>query len=269
MRDVAAIAAVRSALEAAENAGDAEAAIALLADDAVVMVPDFPVQEGRDTCAALMRDMMPALVAEFDRRAAYSSDDVSVSGDTAIDRGTFVVTCAPRAGGRQTRMTGKYLWLLRRSAEGGGDAWKITQLIVARDEESDEHPHLNLVAVVVHDYDPAIRFFVDVLGFDLVEDSPSTTDDGRPKRWVVVRPPDAETGLLLARADGERQTNAVGNQHGGRVGFFLRVDDFAAYYERMTAAGVEFVRPPRVESYGQVAVFLDMAGNRWDLVGPA
>jgi catechol 2,3-dioxygenase-like lactoylglutathione lyase family enzyme len=128
---------------------------------------------------------------------------------------------------------------------------------------------LELVAIVVEDYDPAIRFFVDVLGFELREDSPALTNDGRPKRWVVVRPPGAQTGLLLARADDERQAAAVGNQHAGRVGFFLRVDDFAAHYERMVAAGVEFVTSPRTEPYGQVAVFRDIAGNRWDLLGPA
>ena len=126
---------------------------------------------------------------------------------------------------------------------------------------------IHLVALVVHEYDPAIRFFVDILGFELVEDSPSTTNDGRPKRWVVVRPPGAQTGLLLARADGDRQAAIVGDQHAGRVGFFLRVDDFWARYERMVAAGVEFVRLPRNEPYGRVAVFLDIAGNRWDLVG--
>jgi catechol 2,3-dioxygenase-like lactoylglutathione lyase family enzyme len=127
---------------------------------------------------------------------------------------------------------------------------------------------VQLVAVLVHEYEPAIRFFVDVLKFELVEDSPATTNDGRPKRWVVVRPPGAQTGLLLARADGEQQSDVVGNQHGGRVGFFLRVDDFAAYYERMVAAGVEFVTSPRREPYGEVAVFRDIAGNRWDLLGP-
>ena len=126
---------------------------------------------------------------------------------------------------------------------------------------------IQLVAVVVHDYDPAIRFFVDVLRFELVEDVPSLTADGRPKRWVVVRPPGAQTGLLLARAEGERQAAIVGDQHAGRVGFFLRVDDFGEHYERMVAAGIEFVRPPRPEPYGQVAVFLDVAGNRWDLLG--
>jgi catechol 2,3-dioxygenase-like lactoylglutathione lyase family enzyme len=129
--------------------------------------------------------------------------------------------------------------------------------------------HLELVTVIVDDYDAAIYFFVDALGFSLIVDSPSATNDGRPKRWVVVRPPGATPGLLLAAADGERQQSAVGNQTAGRVGFFLRVDDFTASYTRMTAAGVQFLSPPRTEPYGQVAVFLDIAGNRWDLLGPA
>ena len=129
--------------------------------------------------------------------------------------------------------------------------------------------HLSLVTIVVDDYDPAIRFFVDVLGFELTEDDPSLTNDGRPKRWVVVRPPGADTGLLLARADGADQEAVVGAQVAGRVGFFLRVDDFDATYARMTAAGVEFVTEPRVEGYGRVTVFRDIAGNRWDLIGPA
>ena len=128
--------------------------------------------------------------------------------------------------------------------------------------------HLQQVAVIVDDYDDAIRFFVDALGFELVEDTPQLTDDGRPKRWVVVRPPGATTALLLAQADGERQARAVGDQFAGRVGLFLRVDDFDAAYARMRQAGVEFVTEPRSEPYGQVAVFLDIAGNRWDLIGP-
>jgi catechol 2,3-dioxygenase-like lactoylglutathione lyase family enzyme len=128
--------------------------------------------------------------------------------------------------------------------------------------------HLGLVAIVVPEYDPAISFFVSSLGFELVEDSPSLTNDGRPKRWVVVRPPGAATGLLLARADGADQAAVVGKQAAGRVGFFLRVEDFDAAYHRMTATGVVFVTPPRPEPYGRVAVFLDVAGNRWDLLGP-
>jgi catechol 2,3-dioxygenase-like lactoylglutathione lyase family enzyme len=127
--------------------------------------------------------------------------------------------------------------------------------------------NLELVALVVRDYDPAIRFFVDVLQFELVEDTPSLTNDGRPKRWVVVRPMGAKTGILLARADGERQASVIGQQFAGRVGLFLRVDDFDASYDRMVAAGVRFVSSPRVEPYGKLAVFLDLEGNRWDLLG--
>ncbi len=114
-------------------------------------------------------------------------------------------------------------------------------------------PSLELVTIVVDDYDPAIEFFVGVLGFELVDDSPSLTNDGRPKRWVVVRPPDAETGLLLARADGDHQRSAVGTQVAGRVGFFFRVEDFDAVYDRMVSAGVEFVTEPRSEDYGRLA----------------
>ena len=127
---------------------------------------------------------------------------------------------------------------------------------------------LDLVAIVVDDYDPAIAFFVDVLGFDLDEDSPALTNAGQPKRWVVVRPPGSETGILLARADGARQAETVGNQVADRVGFFLQVDDFDAAYARMLSAGVEFLGAQRVEAYGRVAVFRDIAGNRWDLLGP-
>ena len=128
---------------------------------------------------------------------------------------------------------------------------------------------VQLVAIVVDEYDPAIEFFVDALGFDLVEDTESLTNDGRPKRWVVVRPPGGETGILLARADGDEQSAGIGRQLAGRVGFFLRVDDFPSAFDRMVAAGVEFVTPPRSEPYGRVAVFRDIAGNQWDLLGPA
>ena len=129
-------------------------------------------------------------------------------------------------------------------------------------------PHLELIALVVSDYDAAIRFFTGSLGFELVEDSPSLTNDGRAKRWVDVRPRGARTGILLARADGERQSAVVGEQFAGRVGLFLRVDDFGAAHARMSAAGVRFVSAPRDEPYGRVAVFLDLEGNRWDLLGP-
>ena len=129
--------------------------------------------------------------------------------------------------------------------------------------------YIEQFAVIVDDYDEAIGFFVDALGFELVEDSPALTSrEGRPKRWVVVRPPGATTALLLAKAAGERQVRAVGDQFAGRVGLFLRVEDFQSSYDRMRAVGVEFVGEPRQERYGWVAVFRDIAGNQWDLLGP-
>ena len=128
--------------------------------------------------------------------------------------------------------------------------------------------HIESVAIIVDDYDAAIAFFVDALGFELVEDSPSSTNDDRPKRWVIVRPPGATTAVLLAQADGERQSATVGEQVAGRVGFFLRVDDFDAAHRRMVAHGVRFLTEPKAETYGTFAVFLDISGNKWDLLGP-
>ena len=129
--------------------------------------------------------------------------------------------------------------------------------------------HLEHFSLIVDDYNAAIAFFVDAARLRARRGLAGADHDGaRPKRWVVVRPPGASTGLLLARADGERQSGAVGNQFAGRVGLFLRVEDFQAHYDRMRAAGVEFVGEPRDEPYGRVVVFLDVAGNRWDLLGP-
>lgn len=127
--------------------------------------------------------------------------------------------------------------------------------------------HLQLVTIVVDDYDEAIAFFTDVLDFELTEDSPSLTNDGRPKRWVVVTPKGGKSGVLLARADGDQQSATVGRQVAGRVGFFLWVDDFDAAHRRLVDAEVHIVSPPRSEPYGRVAVFRDIAGNAWDLLG--
>lgn len=127
---------------------------------------------------------------------------------------------------------------------------------------------LALVTLIVDSYDRGISFFTEVLGFELIEDSPATTNDGQPKRWVVVRPPGGESALLLAKADGPVQEALIGAQMGGRVGFFYHVDDFAETYERMQAANVEFVEQPRSETYGLVVVFKDIFGNKWDLLGP-
>lgn len=133
----------------------------------------------------------------------------------------------------------------------------------------DPRQRIEIVTVVVADYDAAIAFFVDTLGFDLIHDTPALADDGTAKRWVVVRPRGAETGLLLAEAVGEEQERAVGSQTAGRVAFFLRVDDFEMTYQRLLERGVEFLTEPRDEEYGRVAVFLDISGNKWDLLGSA
>jgi len=122
---------------------------------------------------------------------------------------------------------------------------------------------LALTALLVAEYDPAIAFFVDRLGFSLVADTPQ----GDGKRWVVVAPPGAGSGgLLLARAADEAQRAAIGRQGGGRVFLFLETDDFDRDHARMAAAGVRFLEAPRRESYGSVAVFEDLCGNRWDLI---
>lgn len=123
---------------------------------------------------------------------------------------------------------------------------------------------LSLVSLVVRDYDEALAFFVGKLGFVLVEDREVPE---QAKRWVVVSPPGAsESRLLLARASTPEQASRIGSQTGGRVFLFLATDDFHRDYERYQAAGIEFVRPPKNEPYGTVAVFKDLYGNLWDLV---
>ena len=120
------------------------------------------------------------------------------------------------------------------------------------------------VALVVRDYDEAIAFYTRTLGFSLVEDTYQPEQD---KRWVVVAPADSHgTTLLLARASTPEQARFIGNQAGGRVFLFLSTDDFWRDYHHLTAAGVRFIRPPSEASYGTVAVFEDLYGNRWDLV---
>lgn len=127
---------------------------------------------------------------------------------------------------------------------------------------------IGLVALVVRDYDEAIAWYTQMLRFTLVEDTYQPAQD---KRWVVIAPPGGGggTSLLLARASSPGQRQAVGNQAGGRVFLFLQTDDFWRDYEAMRAAGVEFVRQPSVQDYGTVAVFVDLYGTKWDLVGPA
>ena len=125
------------------------------------------------------------------------------------------------------------------------------------------------VSLLVRDYDEAIRFFTHSLGFHLIEDSPSKDREGDDKRWVLVAPPGSvDTNLLLAKASNEEESSRIGNQTGGRVFLFLYTDDFWRDYRAMNARGVKFVREPRDEEYGTVAVFEDLYGNQWDLLQP-
>lgn len=130
---------------------------------------------------------------------------------------------------------------------------------------NDHRRFLALVSLVVRDYDEALRFYVGVLGFRLVEDTYVPEQD---KRWVVISPGYGGARLLLARAVGDEQESRVGNQTGGRVSLFLYTDDFQCDYELYKARGVEFVRGPKEEPYGTVAVFQDLYGNLWDLLQP-
>lgn len=124
---------------------------------------------------------------------------------------------------------------------------------------------LATVALLVADYDEAIEFYRDKIGFSLTED----TDMGEGKRWVVVTPPSNRGArLLLAKAEGLEQRAAIGRQGGGRVMFFLETDDFRRDHEQMSARGVIFLEEPRHEAYGSVAVFADLYGNKWDLIQP-
>jgi len=124
--------------------------------------------------------------------------------------------------------------------------------------------HIAQIALLVTDYDEAIQFYTQKLNFDLVED----TVLSESKRWVLIRPKGAtESNILLAKAAGEQQQAFVGNQAGGRVFLFLNTDDFWREYNEMVAKGVKFIREPKVEAYGTVAVFEDLYGNLWDLIG--
>jgi len=120
-----------------------------------------------------------------------------------------------------------------------------------------------MTTIVVDDYDRAIDYYTNTLGFTLTEDTVLSPD----KRWVTVRPGTRGASILLARAATEAQASRIGNQTGGRVGFFLHTDTFDADYARMKAAGVVFIDLPRTEEYGKVIVFVDLYGNKWDFIG--
>ncbi len=125
------------------------------------------------------------------------------------------------------------------------------------------------IMLVVRDYDEAIAFFTGTLAFDLIEDTPAKDRQGRDKRWVLIAPPGSRgTQILLAKAANQEEASRVGNQTGGRVFLFLHTDDFWRDYNGMKEKGVKFVREPKEEAYGTVAVFEDLYGNRWDLLQP-
>jgi len=128
---------------------------------------------------------------------------------------------------------------------------------------------LGHITLVVRDYNEAIAFFTTSLGFELIEDTPSKDRQGRDKRWVLVAPPGCQgTQILLAKASNNEEASRIGNQTGGRVFLFLHTDDFWRDYNTMREKGVKFVRKPKEEEYGTVAVFEDLYGNKWDLLQP-
>ena len=125
------------------------------------------------------------------------------------------------------------------------------------------------ISLLIRDYDEAIAFFTQSLGFELIEDTPSKDRQGRDKRWVLVAPRGShDTQILLAKASNEEEASRIGNQTGGRVFLFLHTDDFWRDYTAMKEKGVKFVRDPKQEEYGTVAVFEDLYGNKWDLLEP-
>lgn len=128
--------------------------------------------------------------------------------------------------------------------------------------------YLERAALLVSSYDEGIRFFVDAVGFELLQDEAGVDEFGKSRRWVVVAPPGGEASIVLTEAKTEEDKSRVGSQFGNRVGFFLRVEDFEVQYSHMIGAGVKFLTEPRNEPYGRVVIFEDLSGNKWDLLGP-
>ena len=162
-QDVRELSDMRRVMERAENAGDPEPIIELFADDAVAMLPDFEVQEGRDACAAFLRNLLPGLLEHFDRRITYRSAEVRVLDTAAFDRGTFAFGIRPKSGGTLERVTGKYFWMYERDADG---AWKLSRMIVSRDEDLQSEPSRSsgtLAAAL------GVGLAVAALGFVIVE----------------------------------------------------------------------------------------------------
>ena len=252
--DGARISAIRTALQAAENAMAADAVASLLSDDAVLMVPDHPVQEGKLACTVFLRELLAWLSARVDRQVTYTSEEVSVVGDMGFDRGTFVFTVSPKDGGAMSRVTGKYLWILKRAAT---DDWLITRLIASRDDDDEAEAAFVERAVAVlpgDDLEVAKDFYVRRLGFGVQFEA---TDDG-------------VSGLIgLERGTIELTIDCPMSGHGRRACVSLRVNDADAFYAEWRHV-VEIDAPPKDEPWGgRTFGFQDPFENTIFVIGPA
>ena len=252
------LSAIRTALEAAENAMDADAVAQLLSDDAVLIVPDHPVQEGKPACTAFLREMMTWLAGGFHRQITYTSAEVNVVGGIAFDRGTFAFTVSPKEGGASSHVTGKYLWILERSRT---DEWILTRLIACRDDDAtavetaEEAMVERAVAVLPgEDLSVARDFYVGRLGFTVQFEA---TDDGI-------------NGIIgLERGTMELTIDCPMSGHGRRACVSLRVDDADAYYREWRHVA-EIKAPPQDEVWGgRTFGFEDPFGNTIFVIGPA
>ena len=224
---------------------------------------------------ALTAAQLETLLQEKERGNDPTTADALITAfDTAFDRAMVQVRATAERDllmGREVgraRLPSTVIGLLSHGAEHTQRhvAQMVTTAKIVNDQDIlpslSLKPYLSHVALVVRDYDEALTYFANVLGFRLTHDEVRTPT----KRWVVVAPPGGGAALLLARAATPEQLSAVGNQTGGRVFLFLSTDDFWRDYDLFRARGVIFVEPPREEPYGTVAVFQDLYGNRWDLV---
>lgn len=248
----AAIDAIRIAIEAGENAMDADAVLRLLSDDAVLMVPDHPVQEGKPACAAFLREMLGGLASRYDRRITYTSAEVAVVGDLAFDRGTFGFSVTPNDGGDTTHVTGKYLWILGR-ADG---RWLVSRLIASRDDDAVEtsvQPERAVAILPGDSVATAREFYVRRLGFTVLFE---VTDDGI-------------NGLLGVERGGiELTIDCPMSGHGRHACVSLRVNDADVWYDEWRHV-VEMRRPPMDEPWGgRTFGFQDPFGNSIFVIGP-
>jgi ketosteroid isomerase-like protein/catechol 2,3-dioxygenase-like lactoylglutathione lyase family enzyme len=246
--------AIRIAIQEAENAMDPAAIAQFLQEDAVLMVPDHPVQEGKAACTAFLREMLGQPASRYDRRITYTSDEVAVAGDLAFDRGTFGFSVTPKDGGDTTDVTGKYLWILARGAE---EKWLITRLIASRDDSGGEERVEAERAVAILPGDSvtiAREFYVGKLGFRILFEA---TDDGM-------------NGLLGVERGGlELTIDCPMSGHGRQACVSLRVNDADALYAEWRHV-VRIAAPPKDETWGgRTFGFQDPFDNTVFVIGPS